>query len=101
MPESIDPVFVKTSPKRSFLIIENNRFGLVVAKTGSINSGTRRPYTAGGRKEYTLDVYTAGSRNEYTLDVHTAGGRKEYILDVHTTGGRKEYSLPGSPYCWW
>jgi hypothetical protein len=40
MPEFIDPVFAKTSPKRSFSIIENERFGLVVAKTGSINSGT-------------------------------------------------------------
>ena len=36
----IDPVFVKTSPKRSILVIENERFGLVFAKTGSINSGT-------------------------------------------------------------
>jgi hypothetical protein len=40
VPEFIDPVFVKTSPKRSFLVIENARFGLVLAKTGSINSGT-------------------------------------------------------------
>ena len=40
VPEFIDPVFVKTSPKRSFLVIENERFGLVFAKTGSINSGT-------------------------------------------------------------
>jgi hypothetical protein len=31
---------MKTSPKRSFLVIENARFGLVLAKTGSINSGT-------------------------------------------------------------
>jgi hypothetical protein len=40
VPKFIDPVFVKTSPKRSFLVIENERFGLVFAKTGSINSGT-------------------------------------------------------------
>ncbi len=38
--EFIDPVFAKTSPKRSFLMTENERFGLVFAKTGSINSGT-------------------------------------------------------------
>ncbi len=38
--EFIDPVFVKTSPKRSFLVIENERFGLVFAKAGTINSGT-------------------------------------------------------------
>ncbi len=40
VPEFIDPVFVKTSPKRSFLVRENERFGLFFAKTGSINSGT-------------------------------------------------------------
>jgi hypothetical protein len=40
VPEFIDPVFVKTSPIRSFLVMENERFGLVFAKTGSINSGT-------------------------------------------------------------
>jgi hypothetical protein len=36
--EFIDPVFAKTSPKRS--ANEYERFGLVFAKTGSINSGT-------------------------------------------------------------
>ncbi len=41
MPEFIDPVFAKTSPKRSFSITENDRFGLVFLKTGSMNSGTR------------------------------------------------------------
>ncbi len=30
------PEFAKTSPKRSFAVIENERFGLVFAKTGSI-----------------------------------------------------------------
>ncbi len=40
MPEIIDPVFAKTSPKRSFSMTENERFGLVSANTGSINSGT-------------------------------------------------------------
>ncbi len=40
MPEFIDPVFVKTSPKRSFSVIQNERFGLVFVKTGSIISGT-------------------------------------------------------------
>jgi hypothetical protein len=38
--EFIDPVFAKTSPKRSFSMIENERFGLVFSKTGSVNSGT-------------------------------------------------------------
>ncbi len=40
MPEIIDPVLAKTSPKRSFCKTENERFGLIFAKTGSINSGT-------------------------------------------------------------
>jgi hypothetical protein len=40
VPEFIDPVFVKTSPKRSFSVIQNERFGLVFVKTGSIISGT-------------------------------------------------------------
>ncbi len=40
VPEFIDPVFVKTSPKRSFSITENEHFGLVFTKTMSINSGT-------------------------------------------------------------
>ncbi len=33
-------VFVKTSPKRSYSVIENERFGLVFLKTVSIISGT-------------------------------------------------------------
>ncbi len=40
LPKFIDPVFMKTSPKRPFSLIENERFGLVFRKTGSINSGT-------------------------------------------------------------
>ncbi len=41
VPEFIDPVFIKkTSPKLSFSMIENKRFGLVFTKTGSSNSGT-------------------------------------------------------------
>ncbi len=40
MPEIIDPVFAKTSPTRSFCMTENERFGLVFVKTGSINSCT-------------------------------------------------------------
>jgi hypothetical protein len=40
VPEFIDPVFTKTSPKRSSSVIQNERFGHVFAKTGSIISGT-------------------------------------------------------------
>jgi hypothetical protein len=40
VPEIIDPVFAKTSQNDRFLLSENERFGLVFVKTGSINSGT-------------------------------------------------------------
>ncbi len=40
VPELEDQVFAKTSQKWPFSVIENERFGLVFAKTGSINSGT-------------------------------------------------------------
>jgi hypothetical protein len=40
LPEFIDPFFTKTSPKRSFSMSENENFGLVFAKTRSINLGT-------------------------------------------------------------
>jgi hypothetical protein len=40
MPEFMDPDFAKTRAKRSFSVMENECFGLVFAKTGSINSGT-------------------------------------------------------------
>jgi hypothetical protein len=33
VPEIIDPVFAKTSPKRSFSMTEYERFGLVFTKT--------------------------------------------------------------------
>jgi hypothetical protein len=47
VPEIIDPVFEKTSPKRSFSMTENERFGLVFVNTGSINSGTGLDLTLG------------------------------------------------------
>jgi hypothetical protein len=34
VPELMDPVFAKTSPKRSFWMTENERFGLVSRKLG-------------------------------------------------------------------
>jgi hypothetical protein len=40
VPEIIDPFFAKTSQNARFLVSENERFGLVFVKTGSINSGT-------------------------------------------------------------
>jgi hypothetical protein len=43
VPEFIDLILAKTSPKRSFSMTENERFGLVFAKTGSIISGRSVP----------------------------------------------------------
>jgi hypothetical protein len=40
VPEFIDPVFRKTSPKRSFSLNRKRAYWLVFAKTGSIISGT-------------------------------------------------------------
>ncbi len=40
MPEFIDPDFAEPSPKRSFSMIVNERFGFVFAKTGSENSSS-------------------------------------------------------------
>ncbi len=42
VPEFIDIVFAKTSPKRPFSMTDNERFGLVFAKSRSINSGRGR-----------------------------------------------------------
>jgi len=39
VPEIIDLVFAKTSQNARFLLRENERFGLVFVKTGSINLG--------------------------------------------------------------
>jgi hypothetical protein len=63
VPEFLDPVFAKTSPKHSCSLIENERFGLVFAKTGSINSGTRqKPSNAvpcgSGKLNLELDLQT-------------------------------------------
>ncbi len=40
MPEIKDPVVAKTSQNARFLLSENERFGLVFVKTGSVKSGT-------------------------------------------------------------
>ncbi len=52
MPEIIDPVFAKTSQNARFLLSENERFGLVFVKTGSINSGTEADHD---RSPWNLD----------------------------------------------
>ncbi len=54
VPKSVDLVFRKTSPKRSFSVIKIERFGLVFAKTGSINSGTGIDSQPAGWQEYKI-----------------------------------------------
>ncbi len=50
VPEIIDPVFAKTSPKRSFSMTEYERFGLVFTKTRVYKFGHSTKGLAGIRK---------------------------------------------------
>jgi hypothetical protein len=54
VPEIIDPVFSKTSPKRSFSMTEQERFGLVFTKTRVYKFGHRYRFSAwrAGTKPY-------------------------------------------------
>jgi len=70
MPEFIDPVFTKTSPKRSFSLNRKWAFWLVFVKTGSIISRTR--VTARGRRSPRLA--TAARRPAYSPRVGREGG---------------------------
>ncbi len=70
----IDPVFAKTSPKRSLLLIENERFGLVFAKTGTINLST--VWTLGSHDFlYVLSLPATASRatNDYITVLERIG----------------------------
>ncbi len=60
----IDLVFAKTSPKRSFQIIENERFKLVFAKTGTINSGILHGYPLLSDKIQILITETNSQENK-------------------------------------
>ncbi len=60
VPEFIDPVFTKTSPKRSFSLNRKRAFWLVFAKTGSIISGT-------GMSSFIFKKFVSASRK--LLDV--------------------------------
>ncbi len=60
VPEIIDPVFAKTSQNARFLLSENERFGLVFVKTGSINSGTGGVHghcDKGGGRGKAVDIF--------------------------------------------
>ncbi len=63
MPKIIDPVFAKTSQNARFLLSENERFGLVFVKTGSINSGTASGLIIFFTLSMTMGQYTVTSLN--------------------------------------
>ncbi len=63
MPEIIDPVFAKTSQNARFLLSENERFGLVFVKTGSINSGTAKVGEDSNRRK-TYNRWDAGNSRD-------------------------------------
>jgi len=61
VPEFIDPVFAKASPKRSLSLIENERFGLVIAKTGSIHAAGNGIFLCPRKKTCPLDDVSCSS----------------------------------------
>ncbi len=63
VPEIIDPVFTKTSQNAGFLLSENERFGLVFVKTGSINSGTVCCLFISERRVKIITLYWSKSGN--------------------------------------
>ncbi len=62
VPELINPVLAKTSPKRSCSMAENERFGLVFAKTGSINSGTGALLVSQDRRHLFVTPWKRGTQ---------------------------------------
>jgi hypothetical protein len=70
VPEFIDPVFTKTSPKRSFSLNRKRAFWLVFAKTGSIISGTA---LAVGKKLYAGRQAGRQAEKQQILYVNRAG----------------------------
>jgi hypothetical protein len=85
VPKFLSPVFAKTSPKRSFSMIDYERFGLNFAKTGSINSGT-------GDLHLSCGCSTGSHRgspwnweaNSYPVELHPA------VMEIHL-GAMKAY----------
>ncbi len=68
-------MFAKTSPKRSFAIIENERFGLVFAKTGSIKTSILHGYPLLSDK---IQIYiTETNSQESKLDGVTQGRQSD------------------------
>ncbi len=85
MPEIIDPVFAKTSQNVRFLFSENERFGLVFVKTGSINSGTdSRP------KKYGPGWQAKEQKGSKISSRRHADKRRRKKVVATATGGRTE-----------
>ncbi len=78
VPEIIDPVFAKTSPKRSFSMTEYERFGLVFTKTRVYKFGHWRHYKEKGKlslafeKDNSQWKYTFESRHSRTKIIFQA-----------------------------
>jgi hypothetical protein len=114
VPEIIDPVLAKTRPKRSFSMTENERFGLVFANTGSINSGTGSwqtfgapGYTFGGWQTFGEPGYTFGGWQTFGAAGYTFGSWQSFGAPGYTFGeragetfGEPGYPLGGSQYFW-
>jgi hypothetical protein len=69
VPEFIDPVFTKTSPKRSFSLNRKRAFWLVFAKTGSIISGTGHKNRVLNSLKETVDYLKTVQLNQNRLEV--------------------------------
>jgi hypothetical protein len=101
VPEIIDPVFAKTSQNARFLLSENERFGLVFVKTGSINSGTENK-KASPRVQETwqtrastfpvVDIGTPRGRNKKALKPSVLVSQPWHSLYVQTFFIRKKVS---------
>ena len=72
---------MKTSPKRSYSVIENDRFGLVFAKTGSIISGTEKFRDTQRSNRVQIKTYSRVENIIYFIDLKfTAYGILTRIL---------------------
>jgi hypothetical protein len=81
VPKFIDPVFAKTSPKRSFSMTENKRLGLVFAKTGSIISGTGLLKSLKIPPQFSLylSIYIWGREQEFASCLRSGSSNKNIL----------------------
>jgi hypothetical protein len=88
---------VKTSPKRSYLVIESERFGLVFAKTVSIISGTDP-----NRQEWLLclDTFLGGGQT-FGAPGYTFGWEGEATSAAGKTVDAPGYTFRERASFWW